>query len=157
MAATVRQFSDGQRVVYSGDPYEGVEVGAIGVVVQAGYTASSVRWADGTFDEVAHHEIAPVSAARIAEDSDLLGGAIVGFNVRATFEGRGVKGVFNSLSKQGHLSGLEAVAEQLVAQFVAAVRNDPSYIEALNDLDDEDGDDLVSMTAVSLLRDALEL
>lgn len=153
-------FADGQKVAYVGDPYDEVAIGDVGVVVQAGHTASHVKWvtgaATGSFAEVAHHEITPAQAARV-DDIDLLAGSIVDFAVDDTFQRSGARGVMRVLSKRGHLSGLEALALRSVEQFVASVRSDPSFIEVLGDLDEQDGEDLVSLTAVSLLRDALEL
>ena len=148
-------FADGQRVQYAGDPIDGLDIGDVGVIAQAGHTASFVKWATGarkgTFTEVPHHEIQPVG---VNQDTDAFTGTLVTFAVRQAHAQVGPRGLLDILNEQGHLSSFTAIGEEAMALVASRIRQDPSIREVLSQLEGEDGDDFVEVATVALLRDA---
>lgn len=148
-------FADGQRVQYAGDPIDGLDIGDVGVIAQAGHTASHVKWVTGarkgTFTEVPHYEIQAVGST---PDTDALSGGLVTFAVRQVHAQVGNRGLLDILNEQGHLASFDAIGEEAMALVARRIREDPSIREVLAQLEGEDGDDFVAVATVALLRDA---
>ena len=149
-------FFDGQKVSYIGEEFEGSpRVGDLGTVVAVGNTASHIKWKTGSlkdqFREVDHLAIVPV--AHQAE-TDMFSGGLLSFSALQVHAARGANGVIDALAEAGHLSSFEAIAEEAQALVATRIRNDPSVREAIAEIGDEAGADLVATAAVRLLADA---
>ena len=149
-------YADGQKVAFSGDPHEGSpDVGDEGVIVAVGHTASHVKWETGQragqFIEMSHYDLTVLSAAR---DHDLMASGLVSFSVRDVCASQGVRGLLARLAQEGHTANFEDIAVQAVQDTGSLIRSAPSMAEVIANLDSHDAEELVSMAAVALLRDA---
>lgn len=149
-------FFDGQKVSYIGEEFEGSpKVGDLGQVVATGNTASHVKWKTGSlkdqFQEVGHMSLAAMGAQH---ETDMFAGGLLSFSALQVHAARGSNGVIDALAEAGHLSSFEAIAEEAQALVATRIRNDPSVREAIAEIGEEAGADLVAIAAVRLLADA---
>jgi hypothetical protein len=79
---------------------------------------------------------------------------IEGIAVRSILDRRGELGLVAALQTEGHLSSIQAVAQEALESVASWVRKDPSMREVLAQLDADEGESLVSTIATQLLREA---
>lgn len=150
------RLADGQRVAYVGEGEDGLSVDDRGKVLSCGTTGSHVKWLTGAragqITLTANMDIVPVSG-RMAYD-DLESGSLVTFAVKDTYEWGGKVALLNALTDEGHCATFESIAEEAIQLVATRLREDPSIKEVLSSLDEDDGSEFVSFTAVAILRDA---
>lgn len=153
---------DGAKVAYIGVESDGLSIGDQATVLEGGAYKSHVRWDSGAVagsysyirnsDLVAgaslNHEASLVNAV------DMAGNRLVRFAVRETYDDGGPSAVLRSLRREGHGAFLDSLGEEVLRQVQAKVRNDPSVIEVLASLDDDEGDDFVRAVSLAVLQDA---
>ncbi len=149
---------DGQKVAYVGDGDDDLAVGDEGKVLSAGATGSHVRWVTGAragditlthnFDLVVNRQ------AVGSYDNSLDTGSLVATAVRQTYDRQGPRAVVAALRDEGHLATMAGLADEAIQHLASTIRRDPSMREVLAHLDDEEGSDLVDLTAKALLKDA---
>lgn len=154
---------DAQRVSYVGPERSGLALGDSGVVLSASGDAAHVQWATGAradqVDFVSADDLVPVgktpshTTASAFEDS-LTYGTMVTVAVRETYDESGEVGLLNALSAEGHLAGLSSVAEEALTLVASRLREDDALRQVLAQLDAEEGEALINLTAAVLLRDA---
>jgi hypothetical protein len=157
------QLRDGMKVSYIGLGEAGVELGDRGTVLSADTSGSHVSWvtgaAIGRVILVHNDDLAPISSTRTAVhdelDDSLEYGSLVSIAAREIFDASGEAGLMDAMNEAGHLASLTSSAEDAVAHVAAQVRNSPSFESVLAQLDSEEADSLVNLTASSLIKDAL--
>jgi len=149
---------DGQKVAYVGDGDNDLSVGDEGKVLSAGDTGSHVMWSTGSRagDTTLTHNMDLVVTRRTAAsyDNSLDSGYLVATAVRLTFDRQGARGLIASLDNEGHLSTMGGLADDAIERLSAGIRIDPSMIEVLAELDDDEGSEVVHLAAKALLREA---
>ena len=148
---------EGQRVAFCGDPVDGLVPGDLGKVLSLSGDACHVMFASGsrTGDVVLVEGIDVVASGHAPKTYDGLdGGSLVTIAVRDVWEGQGKVALLNALNEEGHLTGFAAIADRAMESVAAEIRQDPSFHEVLARLDPDEGAELVTLAAASLLRDA---
>lgn len=156
---------DGQRVSYIGEPRDGMEMGDRGQVLACDSHASHVMWSTGAktgqvllMDNL---DITPAgsrtTAASVVDDGldDSLDVGSLGVTAaREWFDDQGEVGVLNAMAEAGHLSSFAAIAEEARDLVAGRIRTDPSMRAVVAQLDDEEGEAVIRLATVALLRDA---
>jgi hypothetical protein len=158
------RFTEGIRVAYIGEPDGGIAFEEQGVVMSAEANGSYVKWSTGAQADdityVANHWLTPTAGtaveSSVLDDSLDEGSMIPPGQVTAAFNAYGPLGVWSMLRDDGHLIGLDSSVEEIVTGVMARVRHDASVRETLAHLDDEDGEQFVSLVASRLMRQAAE-
>lgn len=149
---------DGSRVSFVGHPSDGLGIGDHGRVFQAGASGSHVKWASGErrgeIDLIRNDDLVEMPTTGSLTADAITEPGLVSFAVRAVHSTSGDVGVLNALNAEGHLESFEDIAEDALAFVSSRIRQDPSFVEVLGQLEPDDGDDLVALAASTLLRDA---
>lgn len=157
------QFREGERVAYVGPEVDGRRVGDEGQVVSSAGDSQHVVWStgerQGAFDLVPDHELTPSGTSREAArqhvlDDSLEYGPLLSFSAAKVYEESGGIGLVTALADDGHLANLAGLAEDLLGNLAEQVRGDASVQAALANLDEQDANDLVMLTASVLMREA---
>jgi hypothetical protein len=151
---------DGARVAYIGQERDGLGIGDEGVVFKGEATYSHVKWTSGQHTA----EIEMVRNDDLVVDGSLANhpltadfdSPLVQINVQATYQRRGGLGLLQALHQDGHLSSFSQIAEEALALVASRLREDPSLIEVLARLDDEEGDDFIATATMVVLKDCFE-
>lgn len=157
-------IAEGKTVSYVGPLYaDGPNVGDTGKVLAHAGDHSHVQWATGArtsqVDLVSGDDLVEASGPRArtaaAEISDSLAyGTMLTVAVRETYDEVGETGLLNSLNESGHLGGMGEIAEDALRYVASRVREDPAFSEVLGQLEADEADSLVTLTASVVLRDA---
>lgn len=154
---------EGSKVAYVGDGGgrdEGLSVEDQGqVLALAGPNSCHVLWhtgaRTGAITLAAFHDLVEqAQPAPDALDDSLSYGPLMSISVKATYERKGGVGLLNALNKAGHLVGFEQIAEDALSMVATRLRQDISFRSVLAELDTDDGEDFLQLTAAVLLRDA---
>lgn len=147
---------DGSRVSYVGDGEHDLAIGDEGKVLSSGATGSHVMWTTGKragdVTLTLNWDLVVTKAA--TRNDSLDSGGLVTTAVRQVYERQGARGVLSALDSEGHLAPMVDLAETAIASLTATIRRDPSMREVLASLDEEEGSELVHLTAQALLREA---
>lgn len=151
---------DGSPVAYIG---AGEDFGNHGHLLTSLGHGAHVKWASGpkrgrvtlvdTDDLVPGRHKAAVERSEL-DDSLEVGLPLHATGMRAVQDTEGTVGVLNLLATSGHLGDLQDVADDALATVVARLRQHDGLRAAVAQLDDEEGEELVQLTAQTLLRDA---
>lgn len=151
---------EGSKVAYVGPVTKGRDIGDEGLVVSAEASYSHVRWTTGAkvgeFDLVRNSDLVvngslsqhPLTAG------DSFDEGLVGINVHAVYSRRGSLGLINALNEEGHLMAFPQIAEEAASFVAQRIREDPSVVEVLGSLEEDEVDDFVSTACMVVLRDA---
>lgn len=150
---------EGSHVSYVGDGVgrdQGLTLDDRGQVVAAAGQASHVVWKTGSLKGkiTLTPNLDLVAVRTVPEGDDSLDGPLVSMAVRQTYEERGARGLLTKLATQGHTSGFASIADEALALVTSRIRSDPSFRVVLGSLDEDEGSDLVSVAAVTLLRES---
>lgn len=147
---------EGSRVAYVGPGDHGLEPGDRGKVVSSDGDASHVLWSTGVQagSILFHDNYDIVVQGRQDYDEDLYGAPLVSTAVAETFDRYGPTGLLNALNEEGHLAVFAPIAEEAFAAVVSRIRTEPAFLEVIAQLGDEDGEEVISLAALALLRDA---
>ena len=158
---------DSQRVSYVGPERSGLALGDRGIVLSASGDAAHVQWVTGArtdqVDFVPADDLVamgrppkdpPGHTTAAAFADSLTYGTMVTVAVRETFDESGEVGLLNALASEGHLANLSSVAEEALALVASRVREDDAMRQVLGQLDAEEGEALINLTAAVVLRDA---
>lgn len=157
---------EGQAVSYIGDGTRGVPLGAHGrLLAYATVRSAHVQWLDGPLrGQVTVHdvdeELAPApqrfqaALQRDGLEDSLEVGPISATGTRHTFDVEGPAGVLTMMASAGRLSNFDTIADDVLLHTEGLIRQEASVREVLADLDDAEGDELVSLASRVLLRDA---
>src|SRR5690606_9284029 len=151
-------FREGQRVAYVGDGDHDLLPGDRGKVASAERDASHVLWTTGAQagNIIFHSNFDLISEGKGSRPTtvDSLDGPLVSVAVRDTFERFGSTGLLNALNDEGHLSAFSGIAEEALEMVATKVRQEPAFREVLAQLEPEEGDEVVILASLALLRDA---
>lgn len=154
---------EGSRVSYVGDGDDGRALGERGQILAITGRSGHVKWADSTITLVDLEDVAPLSsitgAARAVTATDDLAdsldvGPIQAIGMRGLFETVGCNGVLSELTATGQLTGFPTIAEEARLYAEGRVRQDPDLSRVIAQLDPEEGDELISVATLVLLRTA---
>lgn len=157
---------EGQAVSYVGEGSQGVSLGAHGrLLAYATARSAHVQWLDGPLrGEVTVHdvedELAPApqrfqaALQRDGLEDSLEVGPISTTSARNTFDVEGPAGVLTMMASAGRLSNFDSIADDVLLHAEGLIRQEASVREVLAELDDAEGDELVSLASRVLLRDA---
>lgn len=156
---------DGQRVSYVGLDQDGFTMGDRGQVLTGDGNASHVMWSTGAKAGqvlfMNNEDIAPAGNRTTAASSEPDGlddslemGSLGVTAAREWFDFDGEVGVLNAMAERGHLASFGAIAQEARDLVAGRIRNDPSVRAVIAQLDDEEGEAVVSLATVALLRDA---
>lgn len=152
---------EGQRVAYIGHPGEH-GIGDEGKVLSPAGSGCHVLWATGLrkgqIDLVPNADITPLASRRTAEGftgwDDALDGPLVSVAVRDVYESEGDVGLLNALIEEGHVASLTEAAQEALETVAARIRTDASFRAVLAQLEPDEGDEFVTLTAATILRDS---
>lgn len=155
----MRPFREGQRVSYVGDGDHGLQPGDRGKVLSAEADSAHVLWTTGRqAGNLLFHDNYDLVAEGAGRDSthtiDSFHEPLVSTAVRSTFDRYGSAGLLNALNEEGHLAVFAPIAEEAIQMVAARIREEPAFQEVLAHLDPQEGDEVVSVAAFVLLRDA---
>lgn len=158
---------DGQRVSYVGLDRDGFVMGDRGQILTGDDNASHVMWSTGSKTGqvllMDNADITPAGTRTTAasaepdglDDSLEVGIGTLGVTAaRDWFDFDGEVGVLNAMAERGHLASFGAIAQEARDLVAGRIRNDPSVRAVIAQLDDEEGEAVVSLATVALLRDA---
>lgn len=154
-------------VAYVGHPGRGLDIGDEGLVLSSSGSACHVRWESGgltgqitltaTNDLVPGEHSSPSAKHAYTSIEDAFGeDALVSCAVRDVYEAEGEAGLLQALAQEGHLTTLADAVEEAVGVVATRIRQDPSFQTVLGQLDDHEGDNLVNLAAVMLVREAFD-
>jgi hypothetical protein len=152
-------IAEGSLVTYVGDGIgrdAGLYLEDQGKVVSSTPTHSHVSWRSGALKGsivlVSNNDLVVARTASTMDDS--LDGPLVATAVQQTYEEGGARRLLSALIQEGHTAGFAAIADEVISLVASRIRQDPSFRAVLAQLDNDAGDDLISLASVSLLRDA---
>ncbi len=150
---------EGSRVSFIGDPSDQHDIGDMGLLISADSGSSHVRWTSGASEgQITFHsdeDLVVVSKERRSAYYDSLGDdKLVRISIRNVLDRLGSVGLLNALNDDGHLSVFQPIADEAISMVSSRIRQDPSFIEVLSDLDEDEGDGFIAFATLSLLRDA---
>ena len=150
---------EGSKVSYIGDPTEELDIGDTGKLLVSDGHASHVRWltgaSEGEISLVPDDQLVMVAVEPRSSYYDSLdGGRLVHVAIRNVFDRFGQVGLLNALNDEGHLSTFQPIAEEAIAMVASRIREDPSFVEVLGELDGDEGDEFVMYASFTLLKDA---
>lgn len=152
-------MDEGQRVSYIGDGSDGRTLGDVGRLLAKAGSIGHVQWGDRTVTPHLLDDLAP-SGARVAQVRDGLEdsldvGPVAHTGMRAVWEAEGSAGVLNQLSVTGALTSFAEIAEEVRTLVASRIRQDPGVRAVTAQLDDDEGEELVALASLVLLRDAV--
>lgn len=158
-------FREGQAISFIGDEqaHPPVPLGAHGrLLAFASHTHGHVQWIDGPrcgqVDVVGLDDVAPApkryQASRDGLEDSLEVGPISATGARDVFDVEGPAGLLTMMASSGRLSGFDSLADDVLTHTEGLIRQEASVRDVLAELDDQDGDELVSLASRVLLRDA---
>jgi hypothetical protein len=151
------RIPEGQRVAYIGEPTEVLSVDDRGRVVQAAGQGSHVQWttgpAKGQITLESNLDLVGIRQEVQGSDDDI-GGPLITFAVRDTYERDGTTGLLNALNRDGHLVFFESLAIEAVELIQSSIRTDASFRPILAQLSAGEAQDLIALATSILLRDA---
>lgn len=158
----VSNHHEGMRVSYIGDGSDGRILGERGQILAITGRAAHVKWADSSITLVDLNDLGklatPTRTAAVTPVDDLADslevGPVVAVGMRGVFEAEGSGGVLRALAATGQLSRFASIAEDVRTFTERQVREDPDVRRVTAQLDPEEGDELVSVATLALLRDA---
>lgn len=141
-------FYEGAKVSYVGAPVNGLAIGDRGVVLAVNGEEYGVIWHTGTRrNQVDYiHDLDLVTLAKTQEPEE------AGISVRAVFDEQGPLGLLGALSDEGLLA---TIASDVMSTIEASIRTNPDMQQVLGQLEDHEGDQLVSLASMLLVRDML--
>jgi hypothetical protein len=149
---------DGAHVAYTGPETEGLAIGDQAIVLEGGPRKSHVRWVTGSaassFSYINNsYLVVGASLDGITSAGDVAG-KLVRFAVRETYDDGGPSAVIRQLRREGHGAFLDAIGEEAVRLVAGRVRQDPSVIEVLGSLNEDEGMEFVSAVSLTILQQA---
>lgn len=146
---------EGQEITWVGLGDESTEGDRGQLLAFAGKTSAHVLWTTGSrAGSTTLEDVDDLTAvASLVEDS-LEVGSMQTFAARQVFETQGEAGVLNAMARLGHLTGFPTIAEEAFGLISSRIRMDPSFRQVTAQLDDEEGEALVRLASVCLIRDA---
>lgn len=151
---------EGAQVSWVGPESDGYEVGDTGSLLAfSSASYAHVSWATGlnagqtdlvSIDDLSTGHVA--SRDLLADSLDE--GGLVSFSARQVMDTEGEAGVLNTMASMGHLTAFSSIAEDVLNQVTAKIRQDPSFRAVMAQLDDEEADALVRLATTCLVRDA---
>lgn len=149
---------DGQRVQYVGASTPDVAYGDQGKVLVVQGSNAHVKWASGALTLVVSDDVAPLThalsiEAALDDSLDVEGGFEV-VAARETYEEDGPEGVLNKMAASGHLASFAVIAQDVLDDVEARLRQDPAFMAVVGSLDDPEADSVVRLAALALIRDA---
>lgn len=153
--------SEGKRVQFVGDA-DGLALGEVGRLLSAGNPASHVRWNTGSLKGqislVHNDDLVPFKATTGDTweeiDNDLSTGDIVSVSARQVVDEGGIPALLNTLVCEGHLSVFGGVVDEAISLVAARLRTDPSMLEVLAELEEDERESLVYRATKTLLHSA---
>lgn len=132
-----------------------LSIGDEGRVVQATGMGSYVLWATGALEGQITLEpnIDIVAIASAEEDVDL-DATITTLAAKDVYAKAGSVGILNILNKEGHLAFFEEVARDAISLISSSIRNDASFKSITEQLDFQEGENLIQLATNTLIRDA---
>jgi hypothetical protein len=160
----VTLFREGMVVSFIGDGHDELTLGNHGKILAfASDTAGHVQWLDGPLrGSVTLHDLAadfaPSSqkfeASRDGLEDSLEVGPVAHTSARSVYDMEGSLGVLSMLASAGYLANFESIADEAQTFVQQRIRQESSLREALSQLDDDEGEELVSLASRVLLHDA---
>lgn len=157
---------EGQHVIYVGEEREGIRPGDQGrILMTASATAMHVQWETGdrassvylvdSGDLSVRGHVSSLLPQAEADDADSLEyQSLSSFAARRSYDSGGEVGLLEDMAAMGHLECFGGLAEE-VCDFVAGrLRTDPAFRSVLSQLDEPEGESLLRIACVALLRDA---
>jgi hypothetical protein len=159
---------EGHLASYVGDGHDGIPLGAQGEVLSLAGSGAYVKWVTGSrlgaVDLVHNEDLVAVpprrqaTAMALPPSDDLDDSLDVGFMPTTaalqTQEDEGAPGLLTMMASQGRLRGLGNIADEVLSVVAHRVRQDESVREVTSQLDGDQAEDLVQLTALSLLQNA---
>ncbi len=150
---------EGSRVSFVGYPDDQHDIGDMGLLISADGDASHIRWTSGVSEgQITFHvdeDLVVISQEQRGAYYDSLDDdKLVRISIRNVLDHLGSVGLLNALNDDGHLSVFQPIAEEAISMVSSRIRQDPSFIEVLGNLDEDEGDDFIAFATLSLLRDA---
>lgn len=137
-------------------------LGEVGRLLSSDSTGSHVRWntgvKKGSISLVHNDDLVPFkpTAGSAWEDVDegLETGTLVSVSVRSVVDAGGVPALLNTLVVEGHLSTFGPVVDEAISLVASRLRTDPSMLEVLAELEEDEREALVYRAAQTLLHSA---
>jgi hypothetical protein len=152
-------FRPGQVVAYTGYDTPDLSLGDTGKVIISEAGVSHVKWAQNEQTLPVHdYSLSPQTASGVTamlDDSTTVGG-LVSFAVRETYDDGGETAVLNAMIDGGHLGAFASIAEEALGKVMSSIRLDPSFRAVLANLDEEEGESLLRLAGMCLMRDAFD-
>lgn len=159
---------EGHLASYVGDGHDGIPLGAQGEVLSRAGSGAYVKWVTGSrqgvIDLVDTEDLVGVpqrrqrTAVALPPSDDLDDSLEVGFMPTTaavqTQEEQGAPGLLSMMASQGRLRGLTNMAEEVLSVVAHRVRQDANVREVTAQLDPDQAEDLIQLTALSLLQNA---
>lgn len=148
------RLSDGQKVAFVGDPYDGHQIGDEGLVIVAGLNGSHVRWTTGDkanqITLMANLDVAP--QGRVIQDRPEREERAVTSHIHTAFDRGGGMGVVAALRRDGHLEEIfDGMTDQVEAHIASCLRQQPFMREVLSRFDDSEADEVLRAAMADLL------
>lgn len=151
---------EGAKVAWVGPEVDGYEVGDSGSLLAfASGAYAHVTWATGSHSgETEIVSIEDISTGHVAAKDPLADsldmGGLVSFSARQVMDTEGEAGVLNAMASMGHLTAFSSIAEDVMSQVAAQVRQDPSFRAVASQLDEDEAEALIRLATTCLIRDA---
>lgn len=133
-------------------------IGDAGTVVQATGTGSYILWSTGALEGQITLEpnIDIVATAMPEQTDDNLEAPLTTMAAKSVYAKAGSVGVLNILNKEGHLRFFNEVAKDAVALIASSIRNDAAFRAITEQLDFQEGENLIQLATNTLIRDAFQ-
>lgn len=153
--------SEGKRVQFVGEA-DGLALGEVGKLISTGSPASHVRWNTGAkkgmIDLVHNDDLVPFKAVSGTSweeiDDDLSVGDIVSVSARQMVDSGGIPSLLDAMVVEGHLSTFGSVVDEAISLVASRLRTDPSMLEVLAELEEDEREALVYRATQTLLQSA---
>ena len=152
--------SEGRRVQFIGES-DGLVLGEVGKLLSAGPTHSHIRWNSGqrkgSITLTANDDLVPFRSGEGTWeeiDDDLGTGDLVTVSARQVVDEGGIPALLNTMVIEGHLSTFGPAVDEAVGVIAARLRADPSMLEVLAELEEDEGEALIYRATQTLLRSA---
>ena len=158
-------FREGSLVSYVGRGDDGRVLGERGKILSITGRCAHVKWGDDTLTLVAlEDDILPLAsvtgAERVPLRDDLADSLAVGpmpvIGLRQVFDTEGSMGVLNELSTTGQLDSFSNIADDVRAYAEKRIRQEPVFVQAATQFDDDETEGLVTLATHLLLHDAFD-
>jgi hypothetical protein len=150
---------EGSKVSYVGPEVDGYAIGDHAVVLASGRTHSHFSFRtgehEGTIHYLANSDFVQPTAHTASAWDEALETDTPAIAVRAAYDAGGPKRVVRELRSNGHLAAMEQIGDEAIQLVAARLRQDPSVLAVLAQLDAEEGSGFVSYAAVQVLRGVL--